>query len=59
MKPTHIIKYNDKIPVPVDESGKFDIDKQRELAEKYIAIERSKKHLLNKEHELIDISIEV
>lgn len=59
LKPTHIIKYNDKIPVPVDESGKFDIDKQRELAEKYIAIERTKKHLLNKVHELIDISIEV
>lgn len=59
LKPTHIIKFNDKIPIPVDSDGKFDIRKQQELAEKYTTVEQTKKYLLNKVHELVEISIDI
>lgn len=59
LKPTHIVKFNDEIPIPVDSDGRFDIGKQQELAEKYITIEQTKKYLLNKIHELVEISIDI
>lgn len=57
LKPTHIKKYNDKIKIPIDENGNFDIKKQREIAQKIATIESIKSDLYNKVIELTNITV--
>lgn len=57
LKPTHIKKYNDKIKIPIDEKGNYDIEKQREIAQKFAAIESIKSDLYNKVIELTNIVV--
>ena len=42
LKPIAIKRMKDVIPIPVREDGTYDIDKQRELADKYEQIEGNK-----------------
>lgn len=47
----------DKIPIPVNSQGEFDINKQKEIADKFENIDLIKKNLVNKIDELISINI--
>lgn len=45
LKPTHIVNYNDSILIPVDKNGKYDLEKQKELARKYATIDTIKEEI--------------
>ena len=47
-----------EIIIPVDNNGNYDLEKQKELAEKYVMLEQCKRQLLQKVDTLPDISIE-
>lgn len=47
------------IPVPVDEHGSIDLCAQKEIATKYLAIERSKDEVVSKLDALIQQKIEL
>lgn len=57
LKPIAIKRMKDVIPIPVREDGTYDIDKQRELADKYEQIEEIKESLINKITELTEIVV--
>ena len=57
LKPIAIKRMKDTIPIPVKEDGSFDIEKQRELAEKYEQIEEIKKNISQKILELSEIVV--
>lgn len=54
---TMIKKLNIEIPIPIKENGMYDIEKQKEIAQKIAAIESIKQDLCNKVIELTNISI--
>ncbi len=54
---TMIKKLNLKIPVPVKEDGSFDLEKQKEIAQKYATIESIKRDLYNQVLELTNIIV--
>lgn len=45
------------VEIPVNENGTFDIETQKELAEKYLVIDEQRKNLLSKRSELKEISV--
>lgn len=47
----------DKIPIPINSKGKFDIKKQKEMADKIENINIIKKSLVSKIDELINVNI--
>lgn len=47
----------DTIPVPIREDGTYDIDKQKELANKYEQVEEIKQSLINRIIELTEIVV--
>ena len=47
----------DKIPIPVNFKGEFDIEKQKEIADKIERIDLIKKDIVNKIDELVNINI--
>lgn len=57
LKPKHIEKYDDTIPIPITTDGKFDLGKQQELARKYATIESIKTDLYDKIMELTSIVV--
>lgn len=57
LKPIAIKRMKDVIPIPVREDGTYDIDKQRELADKYEQIEEIKESLINRIIELTEIVV--
>ena len=57
LKPSHIISYNDTIPIPIDDNGKYDISKQRELARKFSTIEILKENICNQISALTSIVV--
>lgn len=57
LKPIAIKEMTDTIPIPVKEDGTFDLEKQKELAEKYEQIEIIKNELRNKIYELTSIVV--
>ncbi len=57
LKPIAIKRMKDVIPIPVREDGTYDIDKQRELADKYEQIEEIKQNLINRIMELTEIVV--
>lgn len=57
LKPIVIKRMKDTIPIPVKEDGTFDIQKQRELAEKYEQIEEMKRNISQKILELSEIVV--
>ena len=57
LKPAHIKKYNDSIPIPIDDDGKYDLEMQQELAQKYATIETIKQNLYRQVKELVSITI--
>lgn len=54
---TMIKKLNIKIPIPIKENGEFDLEKQKEIANKYKQIEEIKKGLIEKIQDILDIKI--
>lgn len=54
---TMIKKLNLKIPIPIKNDGSFDIEKQKEIAQKYATIESIKRDLYNQVLELINIVV--
>lgn len=58
LKPTHIINYNDSILIPVDESGEYDLETQKDLARKYATIETIKNNIYKQVKDLTDIIVE-
>lgn len=54
---TMIKNLNIKIPIPITDNGDYDIEKQREIAQKIAAIESIKSDLYNKVIELTNIKI--
>lgn len=54
---TMIKKLNLKIPIPVKKDGSFDLEKQKEIAQKYAIIESIKRDLYNRVLELTNIVI--
>ncbi len=52
-----IKKIKDTIPIPINNNGDFDIEKQKELAQKYEQIEEIKKNLSDKISELTSIVV--
>lgn len=57
LNPSMIRKITKTIPIPVKDDGSFDLEKQKELAEKYEQIERIKKELSQKLSEIADITV--
>ena len=57
LKPIAIKRMKDVIPIPVREDGTYDIDKQRELADKYEQIAEIKQNLINRIMELTEIVV--
>lgn len=57
LKPIAIKKMKDTIPIPVRNDGRYDIQKQRELADKYEKIEEIKKHISRNIVELSEIIV--
>jgi type I restriction-modification system DNA methylase subunit len=55
---TDIIK-NIEIPVPVDAQGNFDLEKQKDIVEKYAFVERIKDGLKNQMDNLLNIQIRI
>ncbi len=54
---TMIKKLNIEIPIPIKENGMYDIEKQKEIAQKIATIESIKQDLCNKVVELTNISV--
>ena len=54
---TMIKKLDIEIPIPIKEDGSYDIEKQREIAQKFATIESIKSDLYNKVIELTNIKI--
>lgn len=52
-----IMKIKEPIPIPVDENGNYDLEKQKELVHKYDHIEEIKKQLVGKITELTNIVV--
>lgn len=52
-----IMKIKEPIPIPVDKNGNYDLEKQKELVQKYDQIEEIKKHLVDKITELTSIVV--
>lgn len=48
-----------EIEIPVKEDGSFDLDKQREFADKYLMLESKKNELLAQKQKLKDIQVEL
>lgn len=57
LKPIAIKKMEDTIPIPIKEDGSYDLEKQKELANKYEQIENIKTELKNKIDELTNIVV--
>lgn len=57
LKPIAIKRMKDTIPIPVKENGIYDIQKQRELADKYEQIENVKKSMSQKILELSEVVV--
>jgi hypothetical protein len=57
LNPSMIRKITKTIPIPVKSDGSFDLEKQKELAEKYEQIERIKKELSQRLSEIADITV--
>lgn len=57
LKPIAIKRMKDTIPIPVRADGTYDVQKQRELAEKYEQIEEIKKNISRKIMELSEVMI--
>lgn len=58
LKPTHIVNYNDSIPIPIDANGKFDLEKQKDLARQYATIETIKENIYKQIRDLTAIVVE-
>ena len=54
LKPTHIVNYEDTILIPIDKNNEFDIEKQKELAQKYATVETIKQKLIERVKSLTD-----
>lgn len=54
---TMIKNLNIMIPIPIKEDGCFDIEKQRELAQKYAVIDSIKEEIYKKIIQLTDMAI--
>lgn len=54
---TMIKKLDIKIPIPIKDDGAFDLEKQKEIAQKYAAIQTYKQNIYNQIKELTNISI--
>jgi len=48
-----------QIEIPIDENGKFDLDKQKEIADKYKKIEEIKKKLKNNYEKMINSKVQI
>lgn len=57
LSPSDIKAMKDTIPVPIREDGTYDIDKQKELANKYEQVEEIKQSLINRIIELTEIVV--
>lgn len=57
LKPIAIKRMKDAIPIPIREDGTYDVEKQKELADKYEQIEQIKKNLIQKITELTNIVV--
>lgn len=57
LKPIAIKRMKDTIPIPIKEDGTYDIQKQRELADKYEQIEQIKKNISQKILELSEVVV--
>ena len=57
LKPTHILNYNDTIPIPINEDGTYNYFAQKELADKYKTIMGIKNSIIKKVYELVEISL--
>ena len=57
LNPTAIKNIKEKIKIPIDKKGDFDIEKQREIAQKIATIESIKQDLYNKILSLVNIHI--
>ncbi len=53
-----IKKMKDKIPIPINEDGSFDLEAQKEIASKYDQIEMIKEKLTEKIERIINVSVE-
>ncbi|MBD7913048.1 restriction endonuclease subunit S [Clostridium cibarium] len=58
LKPTHIQKYDDTIPIPIKPDGTYDLAKQKELAKQYTILEQIKDNICKKVFELTSITVE-
>lgn len=54
---TMIKNIKEKIIIPIKDNGDFDLEKQRELAQKYAALDTYKQNIYNQIKELVNISI--
>lgn len=57
LKPKHIEMINPVIPIPITSDGSFDLEKQKEIANKYRQIEEIKQGLIKKIKSLVEIKI--
>lgn len=57
LSPSDIKAMKDTTPVPIREDGTYDIDRQKELADKYEQIEEIKRSLINRITELTEIVV--
>ena len=57
LKPTHIKNYNDKILIPIDKYGEYDLAKQQELARKYATIDTIKDGIYNQVKSLTTVVV--
>lgn len=48
-----------QIPIPVKESGEFDLDAQKEIAEKYKKLELIKEQVINEIDKVLNITVEI
>lgn len=54
---TMIRKLNIIIPVPITDDGSYDIEKQKEIADRYRQIDKIKEGLINKINNLISVNV--
>ena len=57
LKPIAIKRMKDTIPIPIRDDGSYDIEMQKNLAEKYDQIEEIKTKLVNKIQELTEVLV--
>ena len=50
---------NIEIPIPVNSKGEFNLEAQKEIAEKYASVEKIKEDLKNQMNNLLNIQIEI